>query len=74
MKMAGLVPGERARELFGWTGEDDVEAVEELKFTVGEKKEQLNELKASGATLRKIMEIEISIKRDENWLKANNHI
>ena len=74
MKMAGLVPGERARELFGWTEEDDAEAVEELKFKVSEKKELLNELKASGATLRKIMETEISIKSDENWLKANNHI
>ena len=74
MKMAGLVPTEEAREFFGWTKEDDAESVEELKFKVSEKKELLNELKASGATLRKIMEIEISIKGSENWLKANNHI
>lgn len=74
MKIAGIVPGETMRESFGWTDKDDAEAVEELKISVGKKKEQLNELKVGGATLRKIMEIEISIKRDENWLKANNHI
>ena len=74
MKMAGLIPTENTRELFGWTEEDDAEAVEELKFKVSERKEILNELKASGATLRKIMEVEISIKGSENWLKANNHI
>ncbi len=74
MKVAGLVPGESMREFIGWTYKDDAEAVSELKFRVGEKKELLNELKTSGATLRKIMETEISIKSDENWLKANNHI
>ena len=74
MKMAGLVPAEEAREFFGWTKEDDAESVEELKFKVSEKKELLNELKASGATLREVMALEISIKGTENWLKANNHI
>ncbi len=71
MKMAGLVPGEEMRRIFGWTEEDGIEIATD---GLNESKELLNELKASGATLRKIMELEISIKGRENWLKANNHI
>jgi len=74
MKIAGIVPGESLREFYGWTDKDDDEAVEELKYRFSKEKEQLNELKASGATLRKIMELEISIKGTENWLRNNNHI
>ena len=74
MKMAGLVPGEKMREIYGWTEEDDAESIEIAIHEFNESKELLNELKASGATLRKIMELEISIKGTENWLKADNHI
>ena len=74
MKMAGLVPGEEMRRIFGWTEEDDAESIEIAINGLNEKKELLHELNESGATLRKVMELEISIKGTENWLKANNHI
>ena len=74
MKMLGVVPGEKTREMFGWTEEDDAESIRIAIHKFNESKELLNELKASGATLRKIMELEISIKGTENWLKADNHI
>ena len=72
--MLGIVPGEIAREMYGWTEEDDAESIEIAIHKFNESKELLNELKASGATLREVMALEISIKGTENWLRADNHI
>jgi hypothetical protein len=74
MKMLGVVPGEKTREMFGWTEEDDAESIRIAIHKFNESKELLNELKASGATLREVMALEISIKGTENWLRADNHI
>ena len=71
MKMLGLEPGSQTREMFGWTEKDDMESQE---VALSKMKHQLSEMKTSRATLREVMELEISIKGTENWLKANNHI
>ena len=68
MKMLGLVPGSQMREIFGWTENDDIESQE---VGLDKTKRKLNEMKASGATLREVMELEILIKGTENWLKEN---
>ena len=68
MKMRGEEPNSQWREFFGWTEKDDAESQE---VALSKKKRQLSEMKTSGATLRKIMELEISIKSTENWLKEN---
>ena len=64
--------GEKILYLF--EEEDDAESIRIAIHKFNESKELLNELKASGATLREVMALEISIKGTENWLKANNHI
>jgi len=68
MKMLGLVPGSQMREIFGWTENDDIESQE---VGLDKTKRKLSEMKASRATLREVMELEISIKGTENWLKEN---
>ena len=68
MKMLGVEPGPQMREIFGWTEIDDIEIQE---VGLGKMDRKLSEMKASGATLREVMELEILIQGTENWLKKN---
>ena len=68
MKMLGVEPGPQMREVFGWTENDDIESQE---VSLGKMKRKLSEMKASSASLREVMELEISIQGTENWLKQN---
>lgn len=58
MKALGVEPAESARELFGWTEEDDRDGKMEL---IERKKHRLKERVANGCSLREEMELEIEI-------------
>jgi hypothetical protein len=58
LKSLGLEPSESAKELFGWTKEDDEDGKNAL---IGRKRNLLNERRASGCSLREEMELEIEI-------------
>ena len=68
MKMLGVEPGSQMREIYGWTEKDDIESQE---VGLSKMKRKLIEMKAGSATLREVMELEISIQGTENWLKKN---
>jgi len=65
MKALGLVPGDGARSMFGWTEEDDKDGI---KVSIEKKKRLLSERISSGCSLREEMQIEIEIDGQNNHL------
>ena len=61
MKALGVEPAESARELFGWTEDDDRDGKKEL---IERKEHRLKERVVNGCSLREEMELEIEIDRE----------